>query len=383
MTVYLKKTKSEILSTALDKLQTYTSITSLGPGSVARSLTEAITSEIGDLYDILDFNLTQTYLSTASGTALNSIGELYGVERKEVPELAVIDKALGSFFFYIDSPSVQDIVIPNGTNIYTSAVSYVGIQHSFSTVSETRIPAGSTRSYVSIQPNFNDTVYSAGRGTLIFHDAQPVNGSTIFSTNPKTIAPLPGFESDNDYRLRIIKQIRVNTAGTTEAVRFAGLSVSNVRDVKIRQAPYGMGSFEAIVVPEQGNNRTQTINNARAAMEAVRPLGTRMFVKAPSLLPVDIKLAIFIPGVNESTVSDNLKSRALIGVRRYLGSLLPGQPLVYNRVVQIVLESNNYITDVSISSMTINGSRELNKNYQPKDDEQLTAGNIVVNIGSN
>lgn len=380
MPVYLKKTRAQILTEALQKVETDTPITSLGPGSIARAMIEAVTTEIADLYEVLDFNIEQTYVSTATGSALDALGALYGVQRKSVSDLAVVDKSVGAFQFYIDAPHSADIVIPAGTNVYTAATSYVGRQYSFSTVSETIIPIGRTRAFASLQPNFVDTVYTAGRNTLTFHDATNLTNPVVRCTNPKPISPLPSYESDDDFRLRVIKQMRVTAAGTAEAVRFAGLAVPNVRDIKIRTAPYGMGSFEAVVVPEVSANRNQTLAAARIAMDEVRPLGVRMFVKSPQILPVDLEVDVFLPGGSSTRISDNISSRIKVGLTRYLQSLLPGQPVIFNRMVQIALDANELIKDVSISSVTINGSPQLMKNYQPQDDEQITSGNIVVNV---
>jgi uncharacterized phage protein gp47/JayE len=382
MPVYLKKTKSEILSEALEKIQRDTPITNVGPGSIARSLIEAITTELGDIYDILDFNVTQSYLSTATGEALNALGALYGVERKNVSNLAAIDKSLGSFYFYLNSPVGSDIVIPSETRVYTSATSFIGRQHSFSTIGDTVIPAGRTKAYASLKPDFNDAVFTAGSNTLTFNSANVIGGTTVFCTNPRSISPLPSFETDDDYRLRVIKQIRVNAAGTVESVRYAGLAVPNVRDVRIRSAPYGMGSFEAVIVPESTANVQQTMEAASAAIEAVKPLGVRMFTKTPTRLPVDIEVDIFLPGGNSTTMASMVTSRVEVGLRRYLQSFLPGNQLTFNRLVQIALDANEFIRDVSISSLTINSLPQLKKNYQPKDDEQLTSGNIVVKIAS-
>lgn len=381
MPVYLKKNKSQILTEAIEKLQKNTQITSVGPGSVARAIVESITTEIADLYDVLDFNITQTYISTATGSALDALGALYGVRRKQVSELAAVDKAIGSFLFYIDSPVSQDIVIPRGTSVFTSVNSYVGRQHSFSTTEDNRIPSGRTKVYASLTANFVDSIYTAGRGSLTSHDAN-ITGVNLKCTNPKAISPLPGLETDDDYRVRITKQIRVNSTGTSEAVRFAGLSVANVRDVTISQLPYGMGSFEAIVVPELKSNVSQTLNSARVAMNSVKPLGVRMFVRTPMILPIDISVSLFTAGIQDGRVSESTISRALVGIRRYLDSFLPGDKLVYNRLIQVVLDSSDLVQDVVVNSLTINGSPQLSKNFQPRDDEQLSSGNVVVNIGT-
>lgn len=382
MPVYYKKTKSEILSEAIEKVVTNTPITAAGPGSIARSIIESVTQEIGDLYDILDFNISQTYISTASGAALNSLGALYGVTRKEVSAFSVISKNVGSFYFYIDSPISTDIVIPEGTNIYTSTTSFIGRHHSYTTTEDAVIPAGRVKTYASIRPNFVEEVYTAGRNTLVFHDIGSIFSVPVKCTNPKPIAPLPGFETDDDYRLRIMKQIRVTAAGTTESVRFAALAVPGVRDIRIRQAAYGMGSFEVVIVAEQSttSSTAQIVRAVEEEVNKVKPLGVRMFSVTPFIKPVDLVVELFMPGAGANQITDGITSRVEVGLRRYLQNFLPGQKLVYNKLIEVSLGASEVIKDVNISSMTINGSTQLNKNFQTQDNEQLTSGNIVVKI---
>lgn len=383
MPAYIKKTKTEILREALNKLETQTPITARGPGSVARALTEAVTSELGDMYDIMDYNVGQSLISTANGMALDNLGSLYNVTRNTVNELAVYDKRLGSFQFYLSTPAVVDITIPAGTNIYTNIDTYIGRQFSYSTTEDVTIPAGRIRSYASIKPNFIDQVYTAGVNTLTEHDFLAPNGATLLCTNPKPISPNPAYEDDDNYRLRIIKAIRVASSGTVESVRFAALGVSGVRDVKIRQAPYGMGSFEAIVIPEQQNAQTgDVLIRAENAMSSVRPVGIKMYVKSPKRITVSMNIKLVAPLINSNVAQTTLPNRANVGIRRYINSLLPGSPLVYNKLLQMILDSSELIRDVIIESYTINGSEVMRRNYQPADDEQLVIGDIIVTLAS-
>src|SRR5690606_40272116 len=124
MPAYIKKSKVEILREALNKLRSQTPITATGAGSVARALVEAISTELADLYDILDFNTSQMLVTTATGTALDALGELYGVRRNQLNELATIDAHLGAFQFYLDTTIGSDVIIPAGTNVYTSTSGY-------------------------------------------------------------------------------------------------------------------------------------------------------------------------------------------------------------------------------------------------------------------
>lgn len=382
MPAYLRKSGGEILREALTKLQKNTPITSISQGSIARALTEAVTTEIGDLYDILDYNLNQNLLSTATGSALDMLGRLYNVERKAVSSAAAIDKQLGAFYFYIMTPVLFDILIPDGTKVFTNATSFIGTRHSYSTTGDVRIVAGRTRAYAGLTPNFTDNIFTAGINTLILHDYESPATAHVFCTNPKEIAQQITFESDNNYRARIIKQIRVSSSGTIEAVRFAGLGVAGVREIRVRQAPYGMGSFEAIVVPEQGNNAAQVLASVRGVVEGVKPLGVRMFVRTSTTIPVDVSVALIMPGANLTNISDQAIKRATVGITRYLNGLLPGNQLVYNRLISLIIDSSDLVKDVMVKSISVNGVEIMRRNYQPAEEEQLIPGNITVSVAT-
>lgn len=382
MPAYFRKNSGEILREALSKLQQNTPITSISQGSIARALTEAITTEIGDLYDIMDYNLNQNLLATATGSALDMLGRLYNVERKTVSNLAAIDKQLGSFLFYINAPILSDIVIPKGTKVFTDASSFIGTRHSYSTSQETTIAAGRTRAYTGLTPNFVDTVFTAGVNTLTLHDYETTTTVQVFCTNPKEISQQMSYETDDNYRSRIIKSIRVASGGTIEAIRFAALAINGVREVRVRQAPYGMGSFEAIVVSEQNGNTAQVLANARAAIETVRPMGIRMFVKAPTTIAVDVNVSLIMPGANIASLSEQAIKRANVGISRYINSLLPGNILVYNRLLAVIIDSSESVKDVIVKSLTVNGAEILRRNYKPTEEQQLIPGNITVTVAS-
>jgi len=382
MPAYFKKSTPEILGQALRKVQNNTPISSVSPGSVARALTEAITTEIGDLYDIMDYNLNQNLLSTATGSALDMFGVLYNVTRKTISDLATVDKILGSFMFYVLAPAPFDINIPAGTNIYTDTTSFIGQRFSYSLDSAITIAVGQTRAYGSLRPNFTDTVFTAGPSTLIVHDFASPNGVPVFCTNPKSISQLVSFENDDAYRARIIKNLRVISAGTVEAVRYAALSVSGVRDVSIKQSPYGMGSFEAIIVPETTGNASNTYSNAVASMEAVRPVGVRMFTRRPENIALDLEINLIMPITTQGQLTDTAIKRASVGILRYINGLMPGSPVVYNRLISIIIDSSPTVKDVIVKSYSINGAQLLRRNYKPAYDEQIVAGDISIGIAT-
>lgn len=380
MPSYLSKGREQILRHALQKLSENSAISATGPGSIARALVEVITDEIGDFYSTLDFNMSQTVLSTASGRALDMLGGLYNVQRKQLSDLATTEAQVGAFYFYIDAPHSQEITIPRGVRVSTAEDSQLGNTFVYVTTQEVVIPVGRVRAYVGIRPGFEDSIFTAGVGTLIEHNyADGPVGVLIKCTNAKPIAPQIGFELDDDYRVRIQKAVRTAAGGTLEAVRFTGLSVPGVRDIKIRTAPYGLGSFEVIVVSEEYSVAGTVTHIVDTTLQSVRPVGVRMLVTSPNLMHVDVSAAITMKtGPNISTTG--VTRRVENAILRYLNTLLVGDDLIYNQMVSYILETAEVIADVTITRLAINGQEVLRKNYSPKDNEQLVPGNIEVTI---
>jgi hypothetical protein len=249
-------------------------------------------------------------------------------------------------------------------------------------VGATTIVAGRIRAYATIKPKNQDSVYTAGKNTLVIHDFTPPVGVTITCTNPKPIAPQSSYEDDDAYRIRLIKGIRVASAGTGEAVRFMALGITGVRDVRLREAPYGLGSFEVLVVPEQNINSGQVLRSVSLELDSVRPVGVTMYIRLPILVPYDIEVDIIVPFTDSSTIVPVLTRRAEVAILRHLNTLLPGDTLVYNRLIQSVMDSSNLIKDVVVRSYAPNGVQALRRNYTPNADQQLVPGRIVANIAN-
>lgn len=375
---FLVKDPVDILTQALRKLSANTSLNATGPGSVVRALTEAVTTELGDFYDILDFNLSMQVVTTSSGRALDLLGTLYNVQRKNLSALAAVDRSLGSFYFYLDSPSGSNITIPGGVQIFTNTTDFVGTLYTFQTTDAVTLPAGRTRVYASIIPLYSDSVYTAGKNTLVSHNFTNLpNGVVLKCTNPKPINPQTAYEDDDTYRVRIIKAVRTAAGGTAEAVRFAGLNVDGVRDITIREAAFGLGSFEVIIVASDSSAAGVIRQLVTEQVNTVRPVGVRMIMREPDLLLMDIKASILL-GNQANVDAQGVSTRARTAILRYLNRMLVGTPMVYSQLIQSILDASEFIVDVSILELAANGEEILRRNFNPLTDQQIIPGNIEV-----
>lgn len=378
--MYAGKEPDVILRQALTKLQERTPVTSIGPGSVARSLAEVVTTELGDFYSAMDFNTSMGLISSAQGRALDLIGELYAVERRQLGEVATIEQTIGSFYFYLDAPHTQGISIPAGVRVWTDDETFVGDSFTYVTTKEAYIPAGRTRAYTTLRPLYEDSVFTAGANTITQHNVTPPSGVIIRCTNPKPIAPQPGYETDNNYRQRIINHVRTSAGGTTTALRFAGLAVNGVRDIKVRSAPYGLGTSEVLIIPESRTYAGVLVDAVSDEVEAVRPVGVRVLLREPDYVQLGIEATLMLRP-NMTTNPDGIADRARNGIVRYLNTLLPGEALVYVRLIQSMLDASEAIADVTVSRLTIDGYEVVRRNYEPEEDEQIIpagVGNLSI-----
>ena len=378
MTLYIGKSKTEILRSALQKVENTTSLTSVGPGSVLRSIVESITTEIGDMFNIMDFNISQSSLSTAQGRSLDLIGGLYGVNRKTISSARETESLSGRFLFYISSPVAEDINIPKGTKVYTSAGDYIGEQFIYETTSNTLIVTGQTYAYASIRPAFADAIYTAGAESLTSHSYVSPQGYLIQCTNPKPIPPTVGYESDEEYRTRIVKNIRVNSTGTVEAVRFKALSFEGVKDARIQSQKFGMGTFNLLIVPEVPIQGQVLIRRIAPEIQKVAPVGSTMYLVLPESQPFTVKVNITIGENMSSVAKESIRARVKTIIERYVDSLLPGGTVVYNRMVSLIYGASNSILDVQVNSFSVNGTEVSRNNFTPKENQQLVPSNITV-----
>ncbi|MEK1829020.1 baseplate J/gp47 family protein [Priestia megaterium] len=79
----MRKSTDEMLESVLSRLRTQAGITETSPGSIARMFSEIIVEEFGPFYSELDIVAAMSYVSTATGTYLELIGELLNCARLE------------------------------------------------------------------------------------------------------------------------------------------------------------------------------------------------------------------------------------------------------------------------------------------------------------
>jgi uncharacterized phage protein gp47/JayE len=379
MPVYGKKDQSEIVLEILEALQKNAGISAVYPGSIARAFAEAIGTEIAQLYSSLSFSLKQSSLSTASGLNLDLIGELYAVPRKSVSDVVATERQSFNVEFILDKPFSRDVVIPRNTYVYTDVDNFNVRQYKFKLNGDVTIMSGSTRSYGLVIPDFNDRSYTAPVGSLTKHSYVPPAGVIVYCNNPKEVYSVINAESDDNYRRRISSSIKTQATGTAESVRFAALSVKGVRDVRIRESSFGIGSCDIIIIPEGGSNIKTMPDIILEAISSVKPVGVRFNVRLAEKMNINLVSTVtLVSGLTENMVM-GIKNQAALFVRRYLNSLTIGDIVSISEIERQIKQSSDAVVDVKINSFDYDGKELPLRDFNPNTDKLYpVAGNVVI-----
>lgn len=379
MPINYTKSKQQILANILNSLEKNAGVSATYPGSIAKALAEAMAIEIGDLYEAVKFAVDQTSLATANGRALDLIGDLYGVFRRSVSQDLQEERASFNIEFYISNSQAYSITIPDGTIVYNDVTQFSTSQYQYKLVGAVTIPAGTTRAYGRVVPNFTSGDFTASKNTLTKHNFIAPNGVLVYSTNPKEVYSLLNMESDDMYRKRIAKAIKSNSFGTAESLRLRALGVSGVRDVRIRESSYGLGSCDIIVVPESQKISTSLVTDLFTSLSEIKPVGIKLNITVAERIPINVAASIVLPsGLNQSTVA-SIENQANLFVKRYLNSNTIGDSISFGDIETQIRSSSDFIKSVNVLSMSSNGQEIPKGVYRINNDRQyMVAGTVSI-----
>jgi uncharacterized phage protein gp47/JayE len=379
MPINYTKSKQQIMSKIITALEKNAGVSANYPGSVARALAEALAVEIGDLYEALKFSVDQTSLSTASGRSLDLIGELYGTFRRSVSEDIQQERASFNIEFSIGSPHSAAINIPSGTLVYNDVTDFSAKQYQYKLVGNVVIPAGATRAYGRIVPNFTSADFTAAKNTLTRHNFLSSDGIIVYCSNDREVYSMINMESDEMYRKRIIKSIKSNSFGTAESLRLRALGVSGVRDVRVRESSYGLGSCDIIVVPESQRISSALVTELYASLSEVKPVGIKLNVKVAERVPVNVAVNIVLPAGLSDTVVTGIENQASLFLKRYLNSKTIGDSISFGDMESQVKLASDFIKSVNIISVSANGQEIPKGIYRINSDKEfMIAGTVSV-----
>jgi len=354
MPIVYSKTKTEILGRMMRALEG-NGITATYPGSIARAFAESIAMEVGDLYDALKFAIDQTSIATATGKSLDLIGELYGVRRSTITPEAEQERASFNIEFYISAPTSSSIVIPQDTLVFNDVTGFAERQYQYKLAATVIIVAGTNKAYGRIDPTFTTQDFTAAKNTLTKHNFVSTDGTIVYCSNPKEVYSMPGMEGDDNYRRRISMSIKERSYGTAESLRLSALAIPGVRDVRIRESSYGLGSCDIIVVPESQSLDPLFVQALADNLSGKKPVGIKLNIRIAERVPISVVANIILPQGLASAAITAIESQASTFVKKYLNSFTIGGSIAFSDIESAIRTSSDFIRSVNILSVTARG----------------------------
>lgn len=295
-------------------------LTDIEVGSVARTLVEAVGREMARLYAQLEAVYNSGFLDTATGSALDKVVALLGVER--VPA----DRATAKLSFERAKGAPGAITIPAGTRVIDAKV-----QVEYETVETVTLPPPQTRIIVDardVEPA-NDPVGADVLTVLVV----PIAGIATV-TNPAPAQRAAAAETDAEIRIRARNVLEGGEKATLGAFKS---SLARQRVQAEIEEPAGRPGIVVVrpvtegFTPERREQLFAALEDTRAAGVTVELAGAA----APARVLLDIEI------VTRDGLPDPARAAAHQAVRSaiegYFAALPIREDARVNRIVGLVL----------------------------------------------
>ncbi len=316
-------------------------VTDIHVGSVARTLMEAAALEMAGLYAQMQVVYDAAFIDTASGTSLDHVVALLGIDRVLAGHNTV------TLEFKRSQGGRGEIYIPAGTRVLSIDATF-----EYETTAEVKLVDGQSSVKVSARDLIpaNDPV-AGGELSIL---AKPISGVDSV-TNPDASTLSEADEDDGSLRTRARNFLHNSEKATLAAIKNVITRQQLLADV-VEQAP-----GEVLITFHSGDLNPERKKEIEKAIDDVRPAGILMiyqYASAPS--PVDIDMRIT---TDSSLLSQELRAiqdQIRTKVTDYFSKLEVKAAGSVNKIIGLVL-ADPRVQDVRILSVSVDGSDVLDR----------------------
>ena len=332
-------------------------VNDLYPGSVVRTLLEAVALETAGLYAQMQAVYEAGFIATASGSALDHVVALLGIER------VLAGRNAATLEFRRLANARGQIAIPAGTRVLTAdgAIEY-------ETLDELLLADGQPSARVAARDLVadNDGV-PAGALTLL---ARPIVGIESVG-NPAPSSRLDQDETDDELRTRARNFLAGAERGTVGAI-VAAVARQGLRGEVNEPAP-----GQIVVLIHDGNLTPEQQARLEFDVKAAKPAGVQVnFVYGPAPLAVDLEMRLTTtPGLIEADLQ-RVQAQVRAGIEDYFARLPLKAPGSLARLTGIALAVPG-TEDLAFMSATAGGADVLDAA-----GGQLKLADKVTRLGS-
>ena len=336
-------------------------ITNIMPGSVIRTIVEALLAEV----DIQNYTINQIYramnIDTATGSDLDAIVAILGVTRKQSTY------AEGTVVFGRSDIYDTDIAIQYAQMVSTK-YNNNGETYEFIVIDDNaKLVAGELQTTVNIRATKPGNIYLPSNTITIMNT--PIIGIE-YVTNIVEFYGGTNQETDEELRIRAKDALAGLGKGTSTALRNALLELPGVVDAIVIDLSRGVGTADIVVVTDTIPPPIALQNEIADVTSRTKSAGINIDIVYPTILYKDI--AVTITDINSVKISDKIINGAANAILSYCGTLSIGDTLIISQLERFI---GNAINELDIDVVVTTP----NSNIIPTSTQVIRCGNITIN----
>lgn len=335
-------------------------ITNTTPGSVVRTIVEAILDNVDAMNYYINFVYNALGIDEATGEDLDRLISILGVTRKQ-PTYAtgVVTFSTG------DAPYAYDIVIPYGYEVSTRQTNDGTVYTYLVNEENIVLPAGQISIDVNVRASIPGHQYLPA-GSLSVMGKSIVGIASV--VNQDAVNSGDDVETDDELRNRTKEIVSAFGKCTDNALKMAVEEVDGVINCEVVDQYNGIGTTGVIVVPEILPIVDSVAEQINKVVAETKASGIRAYIIFPTIKYISINIEI------TETVDDALVIESIF---EYVNSLRVGQTFVIKQMERKILNAidENHIQndDIDINTITPSG------NVTCATEEIIRVNTITVN----
>ena len=320
MAIQIKEYET-MVNDVLRRITNSTKISNINPGSVIRTIAEAILAEQDIQYYQIDQIFKGMDIDTATGEDLDRLVKILGIVRKSaVPCIA-------SLTFGRSEASDTNIMIPAGAKVSTYADQDGAVTEFVVTQSGAYLPAGE----LSVQVEC--TAVKAGNIYVPANTVAIMNSPILnieYVNNDENIYGGSDVESDDEFRARSKESLSLLGKGTSDSLESSVMEIEGVQDAVCIDLARGVGTADIIVVTATLPPTDELKDEISATIDANKAAGVDVQITYPDVVNVDIN--VNTTGFTDIDTIGN-------GILQYMLSLGIGDPLIVNQLERYIFNA--------------------------------------------
>ncbi|QYC50999.1 baseplate J-like protein [Mammaliicoccus phage vB_MscM-PMS3] len=346
------KTKklSEILSRLIDKTMIATGkVNDFTPGSVIRSIYEAVSLELEQYYMLTRQNI--------NWGIEQGVVQAFDFNKRE-PK-----RAYGNVTIQFYNPLQERFYIPRGTTFMSTQQKYI---QQFENVVDYYVEPGSSEAVIEVFCKEPGVVGNVPEGAIDVISTSSVLVKSV--TNNLSFSTGTDEESITELKNRFHLFVESRGRATNKSIEYGTRLVPDIQGVYVYEE---VGHVTVYAHDRNGNLSDTLQQDILGYVEDYRPSGIKLSVLPVSKTVVDLNINVTLTNKNRET--DTFKSHIEGVVRNYLNGFTVSDNLVMSDLTQVIMNiDDNLIYDCSYEA--------LNGNLLTSPEEIIRAGTINVNF---